>query len=272
MTASSLRTVSVAARTVLVALMVLATCTFLPSQQADAAVPCGTGGNYFKGYIHEPSAHADNFEGASGYITNRFADTCDSDTSSPSPLNQTIGTNFTTAWIMIADYTVTSWSQVGVISGYDLNAYFWAEVLRASPYEQYDRFVSLNAIGYDERHAYFEKWLSYCPPPTNGPCEESVIDSTRVTDTNFNPFTYFNGGPGRIPKWSPQYNGEKTYQPSQIPGTAAQPINFGSIGVQLYSNNQFVNEPCTLSISSPVAASAGMNATDCHNFSVWHTN
>ncbi len=196
MTASSLRTVSVAARTVLVALMVLATCTFLPSQQADAAVPCGTGGNYFKGYIHEPSAHADNFEGASGYITNRFADTCDSDTSSPSPLNQTIGTNFTTAWIMIADYTVTSWSQVGVISGYDLNAYFWAEVLRASPYEQYDRFVSLNAIGYDERHAYFEKWLSYCPPPTNGPCEESVIDSTRVTDTNFNPFTYFNGGPG----------------------------------------------------------------------------
>ncbi|WP_188944623.1 hypothetical protein [Nakamurella endophytica] len=176
---------------------------------------------------------------------------------------------------MIADYNLNSWSQVGAISGYNLDQYFWAEVVlhwnNGSPDERYDRFIG-SPLTYGVRHAYTEKWVASCPAPTNHSCEESFVDSTRVTDTDFNPFGNFAGGPTSPPRWSPQYSAEKTYQESQIQGDPSTHAKFTSIGVQQFSNNAFVLEPCTLSIAAPQATYAGRSSSGCVNIDVWATN
>jgi hypothetical protein len=59
---------------------------------------------------------------------------------------------------------------------------------------------------------------------------------------------------------------------SDIMGTTADHTNFNSIGAQLYSNNSFELEPCTLSVSYPMAMNATRQADGCSNFDVWATS
>lgn len=71
---------------------------------AAAMFSCDTpASNYFTGYYHDPTRHTNNFEGASGYIISTDARTCGTDSSGPDPGTRTIGNNFTTSWVMIAD-------------------------------------------------------------------------------------------------------------------------------------------------------------------------
>lgn len=234
---------------------------------------CGTQGNYFDGFLHNPNTHSDQFIGASGFITNRYAATCSSDMSSPVPSNNSIGTNFTTSWVMIAANDLQSWSQVGVIAGWTESDFLWAEVLRNSPFERYDRFAAGGSITFNQMNAFYEKYVSNCPAPTNGPCEESLVNSVRITDTNFNPFSYFvyhpPGGAGVL--WSPQYFGEKTYQESNIMGSNTLKTNFQQIGVQQVGQSSFVLEPCTLSANQS-ASRSGLVAQGCYNFDIWTTS
>ena len=246
----------------------------VPTSASAAGATCDAPpSNYFDGYEHNPTTHTNSFEGASGFIVNRGPLTCNTDTTSPNPATYSIGTNFTTSWVMIADYTGTSWSQVGVIAGWNEVTYLWAEVVNGyDPNTQtctdcYDRFTS-GSIQADQRHAYYEKFVANCPPPTNHPCEESIVDNTRVTDTNFNPFGTFNGGPGPTPRFSPEYSGEKTYQANDIMGTANTHTNFQSIGVQQYSDDRFVLEPCTLNWVHTASRSA-LSFNGCDNFDIW---
>jgi hypothetical protein len=242
----------------------LAVISFVPAQSA-MAVTCGTLGNYFDGYYHNASTHSDTFEGASGFITNRYNSVCDTDTTGPNPSNNTIGNNFTTAWVMIADYSGDSWSQAGVIRGYNTPQYVWAEVVRnndGSPYIRYDRFLGSGGLNDGTRNSYYETWSINCL------CTQSKQGSSVITNTNFNPFSYWNSGGYSPPRWSPQYSGEKTYQASNILGDTAHHVKFESIGVQRFSDNQLVLEPCTLSFIG-TASRSSHDADGCHDFDIW---
>ena len=251
---------------------------FIPAVPSASAATCDTPGNFFDGFGHDADAHDDQFIGASGYITNRYASTCSSDTSGPDPSVNRIGSNFTTSWVMIAANDSKSWSQVGVIAGFNELDYVWAEVYRSTPYERYDRFVSNSPIAAGTTNAYYEKYNANCPAPTNGPCEQSLVNSTRVTDTNFNPFSYFvyHRDNDTGVKWRPNYFGEKTYQENDIMGNSASRTNFRQIGVQRINTSSFVLEPCTLSAfptSDPKHADrAGLVANGCYNFDIWATS
>lgn len=229
---------------------------------------CDLGGpyNYFIGYYHNAATRTESFEGVSGYITNRFGAVCDTDKSGPDPATRTIGSNFTTAWVMIADYDATSWPQVGIIRGYGTPQYAWAEVVRdeyAVPYIRFDRFKPGDPTLPDGvRHAYYELWTSGCS------CIQSKIDSTVVTQTNFNPYATWSAGPGSTPRWEPQYFGEKTYQASDIMGNTTNHTMFASIGVQRYDNDSLMLEPCTLSYDV-TATRASHAANGCYNFDIW---
>lgn len=261
----------IAVTTLLTAALIL-----IPTAPQASAATCDTSGNFFDGFFHDPNTHNDQFIGASGYITNRYASTCSDDTSGPDPTNNTIGNNFTTSWVMIAANDYLSWSQVGIIAGFNELDYVWAEVVRNSPnspYERYDRFATNSPIAAGTRNAYYEKYNANCPAPTNGPCEQSLVNSTRVTDTNFNPLAYFTYHPmdGTTGvRWSPQYLGEKTYQENNIMGSNANRTNFEQIGVQKVNTTSFVLEPCTLS-SDHTASRSGLVASGCYNFDIWTT-
>ena len=260
----------------------MGTVAFCVSPAAGAApAGCGAHGNFFEGYYHNPAAHSNNFEGTSGYIYDQASYTCDSDTSSPNPTNRTIGNNFTTSWVMLASYSGNDWSQVGIIAGYDQVQYYWAEVVvnynftTGSSDDRFDRFLTTSSPTPGVREAYYEKW-QYCAAPTNGYCEESLVNSTRVTDTNFDPFPqsgtnlYFDTGGYSPPRWSPQYAGEKTYKGDDIMGTPPKHTRFQSIGAQRYSDNVFELEPCTLSATRTADDSRGvLQAASCTQFDVW---
>jgi hypothetical protein len=176
---------------------------------------------------------------------------------------------------MITDYDLNSWSQVGLIAGYAQTVYNWAEVVVSSASggqaaERYDRFLPTR-VSPNTKQAFYEKYVGNCPSPTNHACEESLVGSTRITDTNFNPFAVFHGGGYFPPRWEPQYFGEKTYQANDIMGTPDNHLNFTSMGVQQYSNDAFVLEPCTLSVNV-TASRAAIKAYSCTHVDIWTTS
>lgn len=248
---------------------------------ASAAITqCDTAGpsNYFDGYGYAATAHSDNFEGASGYITIQPVYTCRTDTSSPNPTTRSIGTNFTTDWVMIADYDLTGWSQAGEIGGYNGIGYAWAEVVGAYNYgtgactDCFDRFAGI--VAKNDRDAFTEKW-QYCSAPTNNYCIESLFNkTTRITDTNFNPYltywTFRPGGGGTDTGWSPRFSGEKTYQASDILGTTSQHANFEFIGAQRSTDDVFELMPCELGALTG-ASRATYAASNCYTFDIWTT-
>lgn len=144
--------------------------------------------------------------------------------------------------------------------------------METGPYaRRYDRFApGAPTTPPDTKQAFYEQYLYDCPPPTNHGCEESKVGNTRITDTNFNPFVVFNGGGYSPPRWSPQYSSEKTYQSNDIMGAPIDHLNFRSIGVQQYSNDEFVLEPCTLTVTL-TASRADQEAFGCTSFDTWTT-
>lgn len=242
----------------------------IAAPSAKAYVQCEPNwGNYFAGYYHDSSTHSHSFEGASGYLTAVSNSVCDSDLSGPNPPNYTIGSNFTTAWVMIADYFSNSWSQVGVIRGYSTPMYVWAEVVRNSPgypYIRFDRFRGEIANG--TRRAYYEYYSNDCTCIQSRFSLNSVSSSELINQTNFNPFSSWDDGGYYPPRWSPQYAAEKTYQASNILGSSGLHVSFQSIGAQQYSNDAYIYEPCTLT-GVLTASRASRAPNGCYNFDVW---
>jgi hypothetical protein len=247
------------------------------ADSASAAITqCGVRGNWFSGYWYDPAAHADNFEGASGYITIQPIHTCTNDQSSPNPSTRTLGTNVVSDWVMIASYDGLGWSQAGEIAGYNGTPYAWAEVAphfdpstgHCSP-ACFDRFLGVVNVG--DRDAFTERF-QYCGAPTNNYCVESLFNGTRITDTNFNPFDgMWAQRPGGGSGWSPEFMGEKWYQASDIPGTASQHANYQFIGAQRYTDNVSENMPCELT-GMLTATRAAYKAANCYTFDIWTTS
>lgn len=102
------------------------------------------------------------------------------------------------------------------------------------------------------------------------------VYDTVITQTNYDPFAYWNPGPNSsLPEWSPQFLTEKSYQSNDTMGTPSQPTVYDNVGVQRFGDNALELEPCTLTgvlDSSQVAARSARTATDCHNFTVWRTS
>lgn len=238
--------------------------------QCDAQGPS----NYHVGYYYDPAAHADNFEGASGYIVIRGLHTCATDTQGPDPSARTAGSNFTSDFVMIASYDSLGWSQAGEIGGPSGIGYGWAEVAQhynpntGDCTDCFDRFLGTLSAG--DRDAFTEKF-QYCSAPTSGYCVESLLNGARITDTNFDPYTYWAQRPGGGSGWSPQFEGEKTYQASDILGTTSQHANFQFIGAQRYTDDTFENMPCELTGVNQ-ASRATYQASNCYTFDIWTTS
>lgn len=261
-----------------IVILVIASCILLDFPASAATYTCDTLDNYVQGWAHIPSAHSNAFEGTSSFIRSTPAATCSTDTWSPNPSNpNSMLRNATMGWVMIADYTQANYSQVGFLAGFNQLAYVWAQfyVDYGNPNharELVNRYLP-NYVASGARHAFYEKFNANCPAPTNHPCEQSFDGSTRVTDTNFDPFVVFDPGPTFPPRWSPQYATEKTYQANDIMGTPSDRLHFTSMGAQRFEDDQFVLEPCTLNfiVSPSPPTRAAHNALSCTSVDFWTT-
>jgi len=228
----------------------------------DEIFQCGTRSNYFDGFYHNTSAHADTLEGASAYIVNRFGSVCDTDHSAPSPGGQTIGTNFTTAWVMIAAYDGNGWAQTGFIRGYNSPQYKWAEFYDPLTGNVYNRFPSSPSLPDGANHADRALWSSACA------CIEMSIDGVMLTRTNFNPWVNWYAGPNGN-QFSPQFAGETTYLASDIPGVPTSKSRIWALGAQQYYGDALVSMPCTLTAINSNPSRWALSAASCTDFSIW---
>jgi len=235
----------------------------MPSASAAGAT-CGAYGNWFRGYLHDPGAHSEVFEGASSYITFVPSAICGSDSNGPAPSTRFLGTNFTTTWVMIADYTRVNYSQDGYMTGYGSAAYPWAEFVNHSAGKKYDRWLA-GSVGSGTRMAFTERWASGCV------CIESRANGVLITQTNYNPFYVWNDAPDGSPKWSPTYSSEKSHQESDILGEVTNKAKFDGMGVQYTSDNSVHYTPCTLSTLYPIASRSGLSGSGCTSFQTWTT-
>jgi hypothetical protein len=230
--------------------------------QPNEIFTCGVRSNYFDGYYHDPSAHADRLEGASAFIVNRFGSVCDTDHSAPNPGGRTIGTNFSTAWTMIAAYDGLGWAQTGFIRGYLSPQYEWAEFYNPDTGVVYNRFPSNPSLPDGATHADRELWNGSCA------CIQMTIDGALVTQTNFNPFAVWYAGPNGN-QFSPQFSGETTYKESDIPGVSSSKTRIYALGAQRYDDDVLASMPCTLSYINSNTARWTHSAASCTDFSIW---
>jgi hypothetical protein len=228
---------------------------------------CGTRSNYFDGYYFNTTTHTDTFEGASSYIVNRYGAVCNTDKSAPSPGGQTIGTNFTTAWSMIAAYDGNAWAQAGFIRGYNSPQYEWAEFTNAGLTNVYNRFPASPSLPDGVKHAYRELWTASCA------CIIMSIDGVELTQTNYDPYGNWNGGPNGD-QFSPQFFGEVTYTQNDIPGVPTSKTAFSALGAQQFSNDSLGSMPCELNSENQNSARWAISASSCTAFNIWtsHTS
>lgn len=251
----------------------LGMCAFIalwtvPTLTANASSStCGTYGNYFDSYSDNSAAHSQQYEGAGAHITSTPAATCSTDTSGPDATHPSQNfSNFTTAWVMIASQTTGSYSQDGLIAGYNQGyVYVFAEVNNGNTF--YDRYLP-DTVAANTTYGFYEKYEGACPPPTNHPCIGSYRGNTRITDTNFDP--YASGGFGPQP-WSPQFNDQKSYPGNDVMGAPSNHLNFTYLDGQQYSNDQYVSMPCILGRSYPIASRSAIDPNGCTAFDVWST-
>ena len=238
----------------------------LAASRAHREIPqCGVRANYFDGYYHNPATHPQTIEGASAYIVNEFGSVCDTDTSAPNPGGRSIGTNFTTAWTMIAAYNYNGWAQTGFIRGYNSPQYEWAEFYNQATGVVYNRFPASPSLPNGVRHAYRELWSDSCA------CIVMSIDGVEVTQTNFDPYQVWDAGPNGD-QFSPQFSGETTYTSSDIPGVPGAQTAFSAMGAQQYFGNALDSMPCTLTYTNSNTARWTHSASSCTAFNIWTSN
>jgi hypothetical protein len=235
-----------------------------PSASAEI-YQCGTRSNYFDGFYHNPATHSNTLEGASGYIVNQFGAVCDTDRSAPNPGNRTIGSNFTTAWVMIAAYDGKGWAQTGFIRGYNSPQYEWAEFYNPVSGALYNRFPANPSLPNGVKHAYRDLWSNGCG------CIVMSIDGAEVTQTNFNPYADWYAGPNGD-QFSPQFSGETTYTASDIPGVPSSKTAFSALGAQQFSNNALNSMPCTMTYINSNPSRWAHSASSCTAFDIWTSN
>ncbi len=232
---------------------------------ASAEIPgcASVHSNYFDGFYYDTNAYQDSWEGSSAYIVNRFGAVCDfGDTSAPDPGSNTIGTNFTTGWVMIAAANGIGWSQDGFIRGYNSPQYEWAQVYDGKS-TIYNMFPSSPTLADGDVHAYRELYNA-----ANGTIESS-IDGQVFAVTNFNPFQTWNTAPNG--SLSPQFSGETTYNESDVPGVSSSQTAFSALGAQSYIGDSLVSMPCELTYNNKNPRWSH-SASSCIAFNIWTEN
>jgi hypothetical protein len=256
-------------------LLAIAVCTLSVISLSAASVAraspgeiyqCGGRANYFDGWTDIPNFNSYAFEGASAYIVNQFGAVCDTDRSAPNPGNSTTGTNFTSAWVMIASYNAQGWAQTGITRGYDSPQYEFAEFTPSrytGPF--YNRFPSNPSLANGVKHAYRALWTSTCA------CIVMSIDGVEVTQTNFDPYQIWYAGP-HGDQFSPEFSGEASYLENDIPGVPYAKTAFEALGAQQYSNIALVPMPCIMAYLNSNPARWAASASNCTNFDIWTSN
>lgn len=247
------------------ALVVAATiATVSHGSAAYAARACDTFANRFAGYYHNPdSAPSYYFEGASSYIVPRLGNLCSGKTKG----------NFTNAWAMIGSRVYGSYGQVGYIISADHEpsggqpptpvGLRWFSQFSASGGNNLSTWYSANAQ-YDQvgvRHAFRVLYDVNCS------CLKATIDTTKVAQSNFNPYASSSGwGSG---PWIPQFAGEVGFLNSDITGSTSAHTNFTSLGAQRVADDVLQAMPCTMLRKNDNTARWKVQSSGCDAFDIW---
>jgi hypothetical protein len=237
--------------------VMLASQFLLPSQAQAEIYQCGTNSNYFDGFLQQYGTGS--YEGAYALLVNQFGAVCDTDKSAPNPGSNDIGSNFTTAWTMIASGNRAGWVQSGFIRGYNSPQYVFSQVYGGGT-DLYNRFPANPSLSNGEENGYGQRYVPSCG------CEYSKFNNTVITQSNFNPYANW-----AFP-FSPQYSGEATYTQNDIPGVPSAQTAFSSMQVQRSSDDVFQSVPCGLLASKIDSSRWARHASSCTAFNIWTSN
>ncbi len=255
------------------------TSVYIVASPANAEIPtCGAQSpyNYHTGYIVSPNTGTA-WEGAGVDITNQYGAVCDTDHSAPNPSlsgHHALGSNFTTAYSMIAANDSCGWVQTGIIRGYGSPQYIWAEEAycdASGNLHWADYFPASPTIANGTTYDYKNIYVSSCG------CEEAIVANTTVVlATWFDPYGTWSGGSDGL-HFDPQYDGETTYKESDIMGVPSSHTSFAGLGVQRSADDATQGLPCgylgTEGNDNPTRWTHSV-VTPCKAFDIWtaHTS
>jgi hypothetical protein len=227
-----------------------------PTARSAEVYTCGTFKNsYFDGYWNNGQGQGST-EGDYGVLQTRYGAVCDT--------NQNPGTNFTTAWVMIAPGQPNGgYVQSGFFRGYNQCTVFFAETRISNSYGVSGKFGTSCIPTDGSSHGYAEQYGAGCG------CEYAKIDGTVWMTTSWNPFVYWSY------PFDPLFFGEATYLESDMPGNSATPTNFSSLQGQNGNNNNFYNYGCIFTpLNNGTATRADGEAwydtlTSCPSFKIY---
>lgn len=196
----------------------------MASGTAGAQIPtCGSASALLDGYAtDQPSVTATSAEGTSATILVQHGSVCDTDHTSG---------NLTAAWVMVADINHAGYySQVGHVRWYNSSIYPFSQFNHGTGFSTNFDLAHPQTPG--TTHTAKTYFTTSCGGGIGG-CFKNVYDNRVISQTDFNPVSYFT-----LP-WSPQIFGEAIYAESDLPGYAGSHTAFTSISTQRYSDNQW---------------------------------
>lgn len=224
----------------------------------QAASSCGSISgqeNYFDGYANGPH----DAYGVSAFIVVRASTPC---SSTPSG-----GTNFTTAWTLLAS---------NAFQGYAQSGYMKMAGGVTHPFTEYRKNGSVSSIRNlypphlfaGEQHKFTTRYTSACVNPGPSFCLAMEEDNTALDTTPWNPdFEWVNR------PWHSQYSLEATYQASDVPGSPTAKTNYTNMVYQDAPSHSWSDEPCGYLVATPIKTRSDREhaATHCHSANFWTT-
>ncbi len=191
------------------------------SARPHAVGTCGTPRNsYFDGYLAPFGAGS--AEGSYGELATRAAGECRTNTNP--------GSNFSTAWVMIANGNQGSsgggYVQSGFYHPYNQCTTYFAQMRPNNASNFQSKFSGCIATD-GTVHDYGERYGSDCH------CEYAKVNDAVFMTSTFNPYS----------DWSypfdPQFFGEAIYLESDMPGSASTPTTFNNLQYEDGPSNAF---------------------------------
>lgn len=218
--------------------------------QALAASCTATSGGH-DGYFYDPSAYPGfSFEGTYSRTVVRDGALCTgiSDIS-----------NFTNAYVMIAasPYSGTNngWAQVGWERSYVHGLRWFSQYAATAPGILVTKYPTYG-VSLGVNHLFKSEFVTSCL------CVVMIVDHTALDSSSFNPYNYW------LQPFSPQYEGEAGYYWDNIPGTAAAPTAYSSMGVE-YNDGSEGSTPCVLTVEDTHPSRWQLLQNGCQAFNIW---
>lgn len=223
----------------------------LPLASEAAISSCGTASNYFDGFWNQNTGFgAAEIAGVAAWSIPRSGAMCSTNSS-----------QFTTAWVMVSGQVGQRYSQSGFMTVFGGCTRHFAEYNNNAGFTR--TFVGgacpSGVLG--SAHQYLSAWNYGCL------CIQNWVDSTLVSQTNFNPLTFWTR------PFRPIYSGETIYKESDMPGGATATTPIDSMQVMSFSGNIWSPTPCYLTgVDSPLASSRWNRVpAGCTHFDIWTT-